>query len=130
MTGHEPDSTQTIAVQYAILGKLTARPRIDGKRVKVRKKAHMLRAGRTLCRAESGYKKPPRYTPVESPEPGQVCRNCLGLNDAPASHLPDGEQYAEPLLSVLMGERMAEEELLGEVDDDRAFEPNTILGAG
>ena len=47
MSRHEPDSTQTIAVQFAILGKLTARPKIDGKRVKVMKKAHMLRDGRT-----------------------------------------------------------------------------------
>ncbi len=94
-------------MQYAILGKLTARPKIDGKRVKVRKKAHMLRGGRTLCRAENGYKKQPRYTPVESPEPWQVCRNCLGLNRSSTTHLLDGEQYAEPLLSVLMGERVA-----------------------
>ena len=85
-------------MQYAILGKLTARPKIDGKRVKVCKKAHILRDGRTLCRAENGYKKRPRYTEVENPEPGQICRICLGL---------DGEQYAEPLLSVLMGERVA-----------------------
>ncbi|MCH6579291.1 MAG: ribonuclease HI [Nitrospinae bacterium] len=33
------------------------------------------------------------------------------------------EQFAEPSLAVLMGERMADE-------SDRAFEPNTILGAG
>ena len=97
--------------EYAILGKLTAKPKIDGKRVKVQKKAHMLRAGRTLCRAENAYKKQPRYTAVENPEPGRVCRICLGL---------DSEQYAEPLLSVLMGERVAE---------DRASE-TTILGAG
>ncbi len=84
-------------MQYAILGKLTAKPKIDGRRVKVRKKAHMLRDGRTLCRAENGYKKQPRYTAVENPEPWQICRICLGL---------DGEQYAEPLLSVLMGERV------------------------
>ena len=32
-------------------------------------------------------------------------------------------EYDEPLLSVLMGERMADE-------PDRVFEPNTILGAG
>ena len=65
---------------YAILGKLTAKPKIDGKRVKVRKKAHMLRDGRTLCRAENAYKKQPRYTPVENPEPDQVCRICLGMD--------------------------------------------------
>ncbi len=107
----EPDSTQTIAVQYAVLGKLTARPRIDGKRVKVRKKAHMLRRGRTLCRAENGYKKPPRYTAVENPEPGQVCRICLGLDGRSLETSPQAadrfEQYAEPRLSVLMGERVA-----------------------
>ena len=85
-------------MQYAILGKLTAKPKIDGRRIKVAKKAHLIRDGRTLCRAENGYKKQPRYSPVERPEPSQVCRNCLAL---------DGEQYAEPLLSVLMGERAA-----------------------
>ena len=92
-------SVSSEPMQYAILGKLTARPKIDGKRVKVRKKAHMLRDGRTLCRAENGYKNPPRYTRVENAEPGQVCRNCIGL---------DSEQYAEPLLSVLMSERVDE----------------------
>ena len=111
MTRSEPDSTQTIAVQYAVLGKLTAKPKIDGKRVKVRKKAHMLRGGRTLCRAENAYKKQPRYTAVEKPEPGQVCRICLGLDSRSLEiSLPEGrfEQYAEPLLSVLMGERVAD----------------------
>ncbi len=122
-------------MRYAILGKLTARPKIDGKRVKVHKKAHMLRAGRTLCRAENAYKKQPRYTPVENPEPDQVCQICLGLDVNKGDRhpqLPDdpiltdplglgraaradalerfelGEgEYAEPLLSVLMGERVA-----------------------
>ena len=42
--------------------------------------------------------------------------------------LGEGE-YAEPLLSVLMGERV-DEGLPDEVDDARAFEPSTILGAG
>ena len=91
---------EKIAMKFAILGKLTARPKIDGKRVTVRKKAHKLRDGRTLCRAENAYKKQPRYTAVENPEPSRICRNCLGL---------DSEQYAEPLLSVLMGEGVAEE---------------------
>ena len=67
-------------MQYAILGKLTAKPKIDGKRVKVRKKAHMLHRGRTLCRAENGYKKRPRYTEVENPETWQICRICLGMD--------------------------------------------------
>ena len=98
-------------MRYAILGKRTARPKINGRRVKVMKKAHMLHDGRTLCQAENGYKKRPRYTPIENPEPWQVCKICLGM---------DGEQYAEPSLSVLMGERVAE---------DRASE-TTILGAG
>ena len=62
-------------MQYAILGKLTAKPKIDGKRIKVRKKAHMLRNGRTLCRAENAYKKQPRYTSVDSPEPRAVQRS-------------------------------------------------------
>ncbi len=99
----EPDSTQTVAVQYAILGKLTARPKIDGKRVKVRKKAHVLRAGRTLCRAENAYKKQPRYTPVESPDAERICQICLGMDGRPTLD----EQYDEPLLSVLLGERVA-----------------------
>ncbi len=60
--------TQTIAMKFAILGKLTAKPKIDGKRVKVRKKAHIIRAGRAICRAENAYKKLPRYTPVARPE--------------------------------------------------------------
>ncbi len=118
-------------LQYAVLGKLTARPRIDGKRVKVRKKAHLIRAGRTLCRAENGYKKRPRYTEVENPEPRQVCRICLGL-DGRSENSPQAadrfEQYAEPLLSVLMGERV-DEGLPGEVADNRVSEI-TILGAG
>ncbi len=99
-------------MQYAILGKLTAKPKIDGKRVKVRKKAHMLRDGRTLCRAENAYKKQPRYTAVESPEPDQVCRICLGMDGRLSETSPQAagrfEQYAEPLLSVLMGERIDE----------------------
>ena len=131
MTRHESDSTQTIAVQYAVLGKLTAKPKIDGKRVKVRKKAHMLRDGRTLCRAENGYKNQPRYTPVENPEQSQICRNCLGL-DGRSENSPQAagrfEQYAEPLLSVLMGERVAEG-LPDKLADNRASE-TTILGAG
>ena len=60
----------------------------------------------------------PRYTPVERPEPGQICRNCLGL---------DSEQYAEPRLSVFMGERVAAGP--GEEAEDRADE-TTILGVG
>ena len=133
MPRSEPDSTQSIAVRYAILGKLTARPKIDGKRVKVRKKAHLIRAGLTLCRAENAYKKRPRYTRVENPEPWQVCRNCLGLDGRSSETSPQAEdrfeQYAEPLLSVLMGERV-DEGLPDEPDDDRVFEPSTILGAG
>ncbi len=62
-----------IAIRYAILGKLTAKPKIDGRRIKVAKKAHVLRNGRTLCCAENAYKNPPRYTPVVSPLPGQIC---------------------------------------------------------
>ena len=98
-------------MQYAILGKLTARPKIDGKRVKVRKKAHMLRDGRSICNAENAYKKQPRYTAVENPEPWQICRICLGMDGRPSAHSPQTadnyERYAEPLLSVLMGERVA-----------------------
>lgn len=134
-------------MQYAILGKLTAKPKIDGKRVKVRKKAHMLHRGRTLCRAENGYKKRPRYTEVENPETWQICRICLGMDgvdiperprhpvrsetsrrrdvlpDEPRSAVSevghavradalerletDEDEYAEPLLSVLLGERAA-----------------------
>ena len=89
-----------IAMRYAILGKLTAKPKIDGRRIKVAKKAHVLRNGRTLCQAENAYKKSPRYTSVENPEPWQICRNCLAM---------DGEQFAEPSLAVLMGEAMAED---------------------
>ena len=143
-----PKSTK----DYAILGKLTAKPKIDGKRVKVAKKVHIIRAGRAICRAENAYKKQPRYTPVESPEPGQVCRTCLGLDNRgrpersvhpvrrdvtsrqSADRLADDELptpvsevgrtaraealerfgpgegiYDEPLLAVLMGERMADE---------------------
>ena len=145
MTRSEPNSMQTIAVQYAILGKLTAKPKIDWKRVKVRKKAHIIRAGRAICRAENAYKKLPRYTQVESPEPWEICRICLGMDgrarprhpvrreailphaviaaDVPhegqvmpqlalaradaLEQLGEGE-YAEPLLSVLMGERVDE----------------------
>ena len=121
MTRSAPDSTETIAMKFAILGKLTAKPKIDGKRVKVCKKAHLIRAGRTLCRAENAYKKQPRYTAVENPEPCQICRICLGLNGASTRHLLDSDIYAEPLLSVLMGER---------VDERPAGEPPTILGAG
>ncbi len=91
---------ENIAMKFAILGKLTAHPKIDGKRVKVRKKAHMLRDGRTLCRAENAYKKQPRYTVVESPEPVEVCRNCLGLNGRAPKNSPQAaasfERYAEP----------------------------------
>ena len=118
-------------LQYAVLGKLTARPKIDGKRVKVRKKAHMMRGGRTLCRAENAYKKLPLYTPVESPDPWQICRNCIGLNGRPSETSPQAadrlDQYAAPRLSVLMGERVAEG-LPGEVAD-RASE-TTIRGSG
>ena len=102
---------------YAILGKLTAKPKIDGKRVKVRKKAHIIRNGRSICNAENGYKKQPRYNPVENPEPWQVCQNCLGPNGSSTSHLLDGEQYAEPLLSVLMGERV-DEGVIGVLADE------------
>ena len=98
---------------------------------KLRKKAHLIRAGRTLCRAENAYKKQPRYTAVENPEPWQVCRNCLGL-DGRSENSPQAadrvEQYAEPRLSVLMGERVAEG-LPGEVADNHASE-TTIFGAG
>ena len=87
-----------IAMRYAILGKLTAKPKIDGRQIKVAKKAHVLRNGRTVCQAENAYKKSPRYTSVENPEPWQICRNCLAM---------DGEQFDEPRLSVLMGERVA-----------------------
>ena len=140
-----------MADQHAVLGKLTANPKINGKRVRVRKKAHIIRDGRSICNAENAYKTPPRYTPVENPEPGQVCRICLGLDGrdiperprhpvrrdatartrtaavssddpiltgllglgraAPAESLERFElgesEYAEPLLSVLMGERVA-----------------------
>ncbi len=88
-----------ITMRYAILGKLTAKPKIDGRRIKVAKKAHVLRNGRTVCQAENAYKKSPRYTSVENPEPWQICRNCLAM---------DGEQFDEPRLSVLMGERVDE----------------------
>ena len=98
--------TKNRVMQYAVLGKLTAKPKIDGKRVKVQKKAHIIRDGRAICNAENAYLKPPRYTPVENPVAGQICRICLGLNEKSTSHLLDGEQYAEPLLSVLMGERV------------------------
>ena len=43
--------SRTQTMRYAILGKLTAKPKIDGKRIKVRKKARMMRNGRTLWRS-------------------------------------------------------------------------------
>ncbi len=106
-----------MADQHAILGKLTAKPKINGKRVRVRKKVHIIRNGRSICNAENSYKKQPRYTPVENPEPWQVCRICLGLNEKSTSHLLDGEIYAEPLLSVLMGERV-DERVVGVLADE------------
>ena len=85
---------------FAILGKLWAKPRIDGVRVRVAKKVHIIRGGRSVCNSENAYKNPPRLTTIENPEQSRICRNCLAM---------DGEQFAEPSLAVLLGEAMADE---------------------
>ncbi len=93
--------TRPASIQrYAVLGRLTAKPRIDGVRVRVAKKVHIIRDGRSVCNSENAYKKPPRLTTIENPEQSRICRNCLSL---------DAAQFDEPSLAVLMGERMAEE---------------------
>ena len=86
-----------LIVQYAVLGKLWARPKIDEKRVKVRKKAHMLRDGRTLCRAENGYKKQPRFLceiwEIFRPVPCVTVRNIFETNRAIGLSLRGGGEY-------------------------------------
>ena len=111
-------------MQYAVLGKLTARPKINGKRVKVRKKAHIIRDGRSICNAENAYKTQPPYTPVERPEPSQVCRNCLGLDGRtrpehpvqPESRKPDSDLPDELRQSVSEVSRAARADALERVE--------------
>ncbi len=120
-----------ITMRYAILGKLTAKPKIDGRRIKVAKKAHVLCNGRTLCQAENGYKNPPRYTPIANPEPSQVCRNCRVLSGDRSAKSPRIEPPPEAGTDThdIKDDYLTRQYEATMETDDRATE-TTILGAG
>jgi len=67
-------------LQHVIFGKRVVKVRSEsGHRVKVQKKAHIVRGGRSICKAENAYKHKPRMTFITMFNDDQVCKNCLDL---------------------------------------------------
>jgi hypothetical protein len=120
---------------YAVVGKPFAKVRIDGRKVTVAKRAHVIRNGRTVCKVENAFRRrKPTYTYVVPGKQHPACRLCLAqsgaaqfvtttrepiefphktdghVNTSPSPSVagvePNDLEFAEPLLSVLLGERI------------------------